>query len=149
MVRARVTLRVEVMVSLVTVGFRISRRVKTRTSGLTIHQTTVYHTADIYAHTLLTPVYRAAHVYMLHSQTACYPKTPSLRRRVTPVSKAVRVSSYCEENGRGHHGSLHDQWHGLAFRVFAADGPSLLSAFLRNASLKIIYQTENTHDQSL
>ena len=34
MVRARVTLRVEVMV---TVGFRISGRVKTRTTGLTMH----------------------------------------------------------------------------------------------------------------
>ena len=34
MVRARVTLRVEVMV---TVGFRIRGRVKTRTAGLTMH----------------------------------------------------------------------------------------------------------------
>ena len=34
MVRARVTLRVEVMV---TVGFRISGTVKTRTTGLTMH----------------------------------------------------------------------------------------------------------------
>ena len=75
-----------------------------------IHQTAVYHTSDIYTHTLLTTMYRAAHFYMLHSQTACYPKTISLRRRVAPVNKGA------------HHGSLHDQWHGLT----SSKGPYLV-----------------------
>ena len=64
MVRARVTLRVEVMV---TVGFRISGTVKTRTTGLTMHTivndnqfshtTARAHTV----HTELTTLYDATH----------------------------------------------------------------------------------------